>query len=169
MANWFVCTTVPQREFKAAYELEALGLMTLVPYEVTYRRAMGKGNRPVTIEKNIPLLPSYVFVGSNDVVPWYDVRSLRDVRGRVAFDGAPARLRDVEIARIRALATAERRENAGRKSLKLGDRVSITDGPFRSFEGLVQAIGVGDVTVSVEMFGSFRPVRHRPDQIERAA
>lgn len=167
MANWFVCCTVPQREFKAADELAALGLMTLVPYEVRHRKQLGKGNRPVMVPFPVPLMPSYVFLGTKDVVPWYDVRSLRDVRGQISFDGTPARLGEIEIARIRAMAADIRHES--HKGLRLGDRVSITDGPFRSLEGLVEAIGLADVTVSVELFGSVRPVRHRPDQIERAA
>ena len=167
MANWYVCTTVPQREFKAADELSALGLMTLVPYEVRHRKAMGKGNRPVMVAYRVPLMPSYVFIGTRDVVPWYDVRALRDVRGQVSFDGTPARLGEPEIARIRAMAADIRHES--HKGLRLGDRVSIMDGPFRSLIGLVEAIGLADVTVSVELFGSVRPIKHRPDQIERAA
>lgn len=166
MANWFVVTTVPQREFRAGLELERLGLATVIPYTIRHRRQLGKGNRPIMVAYRVPLLPSYAFIGG-DSIPWYDIKSLRDVVGRVSFDGHPAIVSDADVDRVRRMAETERRDD--RRALSVGDRVRVTDGPFRDLPALVEAIGMGSVRISVELFGRSTPATIRPDQIERAA
>ena len=168
MAKWYVLTTLPQREFKAERELSnGLGLHTLVPYEIRHRKSLAKGNKPVMMPYKVPLMPGYLFAGSSDDLPWYDIRAIRDIRGSVQFGGIHATLTDLQMARIRAMAADTRNET--RKGLTVGDKVSITDGPFRSLDGLVEAIGLGGVTVTFTMFSRPMAVKIRPDQIERAA
>ena len=162
---WHVLTTVPQREFRAGIELQQLGLATVIPYTIRHRKQMGKGNRPIMVPYRVPLLPSYAFVGGD--VPWYDVRSLKDIRGRVEFDGSPAIVSDADVDRVRRMAEIERHDD--RKGLKAGDSVRVTDGPFRDLTALVEEIGMGSVRISVELFGRSTPATIRPDQIERAA
>lgn len=162
---WHILTACPQREFRAGIELQRLGLATVIPYTIRHRKQMGKGNRPIMVPYKVPLMPSYVFIGGD--VPWYDVRSLRDIRGRVEFDGRPARLSDLEMDHVRRLAETERKDD--RKGLKAGDTVRMTDGPLRDLTALVQEIGLGSVRVDVELFGRPTPVTIRPDQIERVA
>lgn len=168
MATWYVLTTLPQREFKAERELSnGLGLHTLVPYEIRHRKSLAKGNKPVMVPYRVPLMPGYLFAGSSDDLPWYDIRAIRDIRGSVQFGGIHATLTDTQMSRIRAMAADTRNES--HRGLRIGDRVSITSGPFRSLDGLVEAIGLGGVTVTVDVFSRPVPVKIRPDQIERAA
>ena len=166
--TWHILTTVPQREFRAGVELDALGLRTLVPYELRHRRAIGKGGRPVMTGYRVPLLPGYLFVnGGDDCLPWRDVMELRDVRGCIWSGGIPARLTDAQIDHVRRLAETCRAET--RRSLARGDRARIMAGPFSGIEALVSEITSTAVTLEVQMFGSTRAVDMRPDLIERVA
>lgn len=162
---WHVLTTVPQREFRAGIELQRLGLATVIPYTIRHRRQMGKGNRPIMVPYKVPLLPSYAFVGGD--IPWYDIKSLRDIRGRVEFDGSPAIVSDADVDRVRRMAEGVRHDD--RKSIAVKDRVRVMYGPFRDLTALVEEIGMGSVRISVELFGRSTPATIRPDQIERAA
>lgn len=165
---WHVLTTMPQREFKAERELmNGLGLRTLVPYETRHRRAMGKGNRPVMVPYRVPLMPGYLFAGGTHGLPWRDVMEVRDIRGKVSFDGIPARLTDAQIDHVRRMAETTKVDT--RRGLKVGDAGRITSGPFLDMPALVESIGLGSVEVTVEIFGRPTTTTVRPDMIERAA
>ena len=160
--------TVPQREFKAERELSnGLGLRTLVPYEIRHRRSMGKGNRPVMVPYRVPLMPGYLFAGAMGGLPWRDVMEIRDIRGKVAFDGSPARLTDAQVDHVRRMAESANTET--RRGLKVGDAARVTSGPFANLGALVEAIGLDGVRVTVQMLGRSVPMTVRADHIERAA
>lgn len=168
---WNILTTVPQREFKAERELQnAYGLDTVVPYETRQRKAMGRSNKMVPYDA--PIMPGYLFVANrHGPLPWRTVMGLRDIRGKVEFDGKPGTLTDAQMDSVRRMAELLRSEppRRGRTSVGVGDKARIMSGPFESIETLVEAVGIKGVTVSVHMLGSIRTVDIRADQIERAA
>lgn len=166
--SWYILTTAPQREFKASKALDDLGLRAVVPYAIRHRKGRAKGNKPVMIPFRVPLLPGYIFAApAHDDMPWYAIKALPDVRGRVAFDGQPALLSDAEVDRMRRLAETERKEVY--RGLKVGDKVDIMDGPFSGLDATLEAIGHAKVKVTVQIFGRSTSAVMRPDQVARAA
>ena len=163
---WHAITVSPQRERLVASELKtSLGLKTCVPCVQKHRRSRGKNNRPVLIPYLLPLMPSYVFVGSRYSLPVYDIKSQQHVRDFVQFGGQYATLTDAEVVRIKMLAKQATVDLPS--GYQVGDVVQITDGPFRSFEALIQEIRGGDIRVDVELFGRNTPHWRRVDQIEK--
>ena len=110
------------------------------------------------------LYPGYVFVKmvySDNT--WHAIKSVRGVSG---FVGAsvedPIPLTDEEVYQM----GVEKREIV--VNYNVGDTVSILDGPFSSFTGVVEAIDVdkNSVSVVVTMFGRETSVEFELDQVE---
>ena len=156
---WSVLTVSPQRELRVAGEIKAgLGLQVCVPCLQRHRKRVSA--EPI----HYPLMPRYVFVGSPEALPIYDLMSLRHVTGLVQFDGRIARLTDPDVDHIRRLANEVKVEAPG--GHRVGDKIMITAGPFKCFEALVKEIRAGQVRIDVQMFG--RTVEHwrSADQVE---
>lgn len=167
MMIWNVLTVAPQRERKVAAEIRAgLGLQVCVPCLQKHRKSRGKNNRPVLVPYLVPLMPRYVFVGAKNVLPVYDLMALEYVNGFVTFGGKIATLRDAEVDHIRRLAKDVKIDT--KSGYQVGDAITITDGPFKSFPALIQEIRGGDVRVDVELFGRTAEHWRRADQIEKA-
>ena len=110
------------------------------------------------------LYPGYVFVKmvySDNT--WHAIKSVRGVSG---FVGAsvedPIPLTDEEVYQM----GVEKREIV--VNYNVGDTVSILDGPFSSFTGVVEEIDVdsNSVSVVVTMFGRETSVEFELDQVE---
>ena len=110
------------------------------------------------------LYPGYVFVKmvySDNT--WHAIRSVRGVSGFVGAAGDdPIPLTEDEVYQM----GVEKKEIV--VNYAVGDTVSILDGPFSSFTGVVEAIEVekNSVSVVVTMFGRETSVEFELDQIE---
>ena len=110
------------------------------------------------------LYPGYVFIKmvySDDT--WHVIRNIRGVAGFVGPAGSdPIPLTEDEVYEM----GVEKREIV--VNYAVGDTVSILDGPFSSFTGVVEAIEVekNSVSVVVTMFGRETSVEFELDQIE---
>ena len=110
------------------------------------------------------LYPGYVFVKmvySDNT--WHAIRSIRGVSGFVGAAGEdPIPLTEDEVYQM----GVEKKEIV--VNYAVGDTVSILDGPFSSFTGVVEAIEVekNSVSVVVTMFGRETSVEFELDQIE---
>jgi transcriptional antiterminator NusG len=108
--------------------------------------------------------PGYIFVRiADDPRAWAGLASIKHVVSVLGVDGSPFFTGDDMILKIKAeLATLKAlRKNAGTQFAE-GDVVLVTDGPFASFPGRVDAIGEGShsdrARVEVMIFGRSVPV-----------
>ena len=92
---------------------------------------------------------------------WYVVRNIRGVTGFVGPASKPVPLTEEEVA---ALGVEKRVVEVG---YKIGDHVTIVDGPLKSFSGTVAAVDTdaGSVSVNISMFGRETNVELELDQI----
>ena len=108
--------------------------------------------------------PGYIFVKmvySDDT--WHVIRNIRGVAGFVGASGNdPLPLPEEEVYAM----GVEKREIV--VNYAVGDTVSILDGPFSSFTGVVEAIEIekNSVSVVVTMFGRETSVEFELDQVE---
>jgi len=126
----------------------------LVPTEKTIRV---KGGKRVTQEDKI--YPGYVLVEmvvTDD--SWYVVRNTPRVTGFVGSGVHPVPLDQKEVEDLFRRMGREDIQHA--VDFEIGEAVSIADGPFKDFEGKVDAIDEarGKVKVLVSMFGRETPV-----------
>ena len=118
-------------------------------------------NGPKTVERKV--FPGYVLVKmimSDD--SWYIIKNIRGVTGFVGSGGKPTALTEEEVLAL----GMEKREII--VPYAVGDSVKITDGPFTSFTGVVDAIDVDDnsVRVIVPLFGRDTPIELELDEVE---
>lgn len=126
----------------------------VVPKE---KKTVIKNGKPVVVDKN--LFPGYVLV---DMIvtdaSWFVVRNTPNVTGFVGSGNIPVPVLPEEFGVIK------RRMNAATPSteisLNIDDLVTIKEGPFANYEGLVSDVSPqkGKITVMVSIFDRETPV-----------
>ena len=107
----------------------------------------------------------------NDDV-YHLVKNQPKVTGFLGSMGKPQPISEVEAARI--LNTKEEAAAAPKQKIRvdyeIGDQVKVLEGPFASFNGVVEELDFdrGRVKVSVSIFGRATPVELEFEQVERA-
>jgi transcription termination/antitermination protein NusG len=118
--------------------------------------------------------PGYVLakLEMNDDV-YHLVKNTPKVTGFLGSSGKPQPISDAEAARI--LNTKEEAATAAPKTkikvdYDIGDSVKVLEGPFASFNGVVEELDFdrSRVKVSVSIFGRATPVELEFEQVERA-
>lgn len=161
--HWYAIHTYSGYEDNVARNLkqriESLGFEdqifnVLVPKEKKIRI---KGGKRETIEEKI--YPGYVLVEMIvDDGSWYVVRNTPNVTGFIGAGTVPTPLADSEIETLMKRMGVE--EPKYKIDVAAGDRVKITDGPFKDFDGKVSGVDTekGRVKVYVTIFGRETPV-----------
>ncbi len=117
--------------------------------------------------------PGYVLVKMEMTdEAWHLVKNTPKVTGFLGPGGKPQPNSEAEAARI--LSTKEEAAAAAPKQkinvdYEIGDAVKVLDGPFASFNGVVEELDFdrGRVKVSVSIFGRATPVELEFEQVER--
>ena len=111
----------------------------------------------VTKESESKLFPSYVFVKMvmTDET-WHIVMTITGATGFVGPGSRPVPLTDKEVEALGVESAAK----AVSTSFKVGDRVSIKNGPMSGFTGTIAEISsdMKKVTVTASVFGRQTPV-----------
>ena len=119
-------------------------------------------NGPKTYDRKV--FPGYVLVKmvmTDDA--WYIIKNVRGVTGFVTSgSNKPTPLTEDEVYQL----GVEKREIV--VGYKLGDTVTILDGPLNGFNGVVDLLDIekNKVRVTVSMFGRETPVELELDQVE---
>ncbi len=169
-ARWYVVHTYSGYENKVASDLEKMVenrkmqdlIMDIrIPTE-TVTEVKDNGT---TKEYERKIFPGYVMIKmivTDD--SWYVVRNIHGVTGFVGPGSKPVPLTDEEVASI---GVEKRSVEVG---YKVGDMVSIIDGPLSGFSGTVTAVDTeqGNVSVTISMFGRENLVEFALNQISKA-
>lgn len=161
--RWYVLHTYSGYEENVARNLrqriESLDMedkifQVLVPKEKKIKIKNGKRK---TVEEKI--FPGYVLVEmivTDD--SWYVVRNTPQVTGFIGSGTTPTPISDDEIKSLQKRMGVK--EPKYKIDVEIGDAVKIIDGPFKDFDGKINAIDEekGKVKVLVNMFGRETPV-----------
>ena len=138
-----------------------------VPTETVNEVFKGKKR---AVEKKV--FPGYVLAKldmTDDV--YHLVKNTPKVTGFLGQQNKPQPISEAEAARIlntkaEEIPTAKAKRKA---NFEIGDQVRVLDGPFASFNGLVEEIDYdhGRVKVSVSIFGRATPVELGFEQVEK--
>lgn len=161
--RWYAIHTYSGYEDNVARNLmqrvESLGFedkifSVLVPKE---KKIKIKGGKRETIEEKI--YPGYVLVEMLvDDDSWYVVRNTPNVTGFIGAGTVPTPLSREEVdSLIKRMGVEEPKYQL---DVNVNDRVKITDGPFKDFDGKVAEVDAekGRVKVLVTIFGRETPV-----------
>ncbi|MBN8814199.1 MAG: transcription termination/antitermination protein NusG [Sphingomonas sp.] len=178
MARWYIIHAYSGFEGKVRDAIMAeatrMGLDQLVeaievPTETVTEARRGK---KVSVERKF--MPGYVLakLSMNDDV-YHLVKNTPKVTGFLGPNGKPQAISDAEAARM-LNSKDEAAANAPKAQVKvdyeIGDSVKVLDGPFASFNGVVEELDFdkAKVKVSVSIFGRATPVELDFEQVERS-
>ncbi|MDP2648022.1 MAG: transcription termination/antitermination protein NusG [Candidatus Yanofskybacteria bacterium] len=161
--RWYAIHTYSGYEDNVARNLmqrvESLGFEekifnVLVPKE---RKIKIKGGKRETIEEKI--YPGYVLVEMLvDDDSWYVVRNTPNVTGFIGAGTVPTPLSKEEVESLMKRMGVE--EPKYKIDVAVGERVKITDGPFKDFDGKIAEVDPekGRIKVLITIFGRETPV-----------
>ena len=176
MQRWYIIHAYSGFENKVRdaiiAEAERLGLSQLVESVEVPTETVTEVRRGKKVQSEGKFFPGYVLAKlemTDDV--YHVVKNTPKVTG---FLGAtkPQPISESEAARI--LNTKEEAANAPKKKVsvdyEIGDQVKVLDGPFASFNGVVEELDFekNRVKVSVSIFGRATPVELDFEQVELA-
>lgn len=131
---WYVVYTKSREELRALRNLKAWSVETFVPMIKEYR-GRRYGNKPAHTAK--PLFPRYIFARFNAHEMLHKVNFTRGVHSLVQFGGGPVPV-DEEILNLILSRMGEDGFIKMADELKPGDKVTISDGPFKNFLGIFE-------------------------------
>ncbi len=179
--QWFVLHTLSGQENRVKESIERRAKIedmqeyvgeVLIPTE---RVTETKSNRRTTTVKKF--FPGYVLINlalyddQKNLVEraWYFIQ---DTQGIIGFVGGerPVPLRPKEIDTILSQVEEKKDKVRPKVTFEPGETVTITDGPFQNFSGVVEEVDPehGKLKVSVSIFGRSTPVELEYSQVERA-
>ena len=126
------------------------------------------------VQSERKFMPGYVLakLDMNDEV-YHLVKNTPKVTGFLGLGGKPQHIPDAQAARMLD-SHAESAANAPKQKIsvdyEIGDSVKVLDGPFATFNGLVEELDFdrSRVKVSVSIFGRATPVELEFEQVERS-
>jgi transcriptional antiterminator NusG len=157
-AEWYVIHTMSgmEEEIKKTIENKIANLnlqdkifRIIIPVEKEIKYKSGKKK-----EINKRLFPGYIFIEmilNNET--WSFIRSIQGVTGFVGPQEKPTPLTESELEKIRPF--IEGRVIIKKNELNIGNKVRITNGPFKDTQGIVEKIipEKNKVVVSIVIFG----------------
>ena len=177
MSRWYIIHAYSGFENKVRdsinSEAKRLGLTALVEEVEVPTEKVTEIRRGKKVTSDKKFFPGYVLarLQMNDDV-YHLVKNTPKVTGFLGPNGKPQPITEAEAARILntkdgAAAAAPKTRISG--DYELGDAVQVLDGPFASFNGLVEELDFdrSRVKVSVSIFGRATPVELEFEQVER--
>ena len=177
MARWYIIHAYSGFENKVRDQIMAdatrMGLDRLVESVEVPVETVTEVRRGKKVQSERKFFPGYVLakLEMNDDV-YHLVKNTPKVTGFLGSSGKPQPITEAEAARI--LNTKEQAAAAPKQKIKvdfeIGDQVKVLDGPFASFNGLVEELDFdkSKVKVSVSIFGRATPVELDFEQVERS-
>ncbi len=175
MARWYIIHAYSGFENKVRdaiiSEAERMGLSQLVEDIQVPSETINEVKRGKKVQVERKTMPGYVLakLEMNDDV-YHLVKNTPKVTGFLGSSGKPQPISEREASRYfgaaEAAAAAPRREIT--IEYEIGDQVKVLDGPFQSFNGVVEELDFDKnrVKVSVSIFGRATPVELDFEQVE---
>ena len=176
MSRWYIIHAYSGFENKVKEQILAdarrMGLEALVESVEVPTEKVTEIRRGKKVTSDRKFFPGYVLakLAMNDDV-YHLVKNTPKVTGFLGPNGKPQPITEAEAARI--LNTKDEAAAAAPKQkisvdYEIGDSVKVLDGPFASFNGLVEELDFdrSRVKVSVSIFGRATPVELEFEQVE---
>lgn len=173
--RWYVINVYSGFENKVAESIRELAEQKgmaelfeqiLVPVEEVVE--MRRGSK-VKIERKF--FPGYVLIRMEMTdESWHLVKNTAKMTGFLGGGGRPTPVSDAEVERILRQVQEGIERPKPSVTFEIGEQVRVCDGPFNSFNGLVEEVDEerARLKVAVSIFGRATPVELEYSQVEKA-
>jgi len=145
--RWYLIQCKPRESFRAEANLINQGYECFHPTYPVKRKVAGVVRSVIS-----PLFPHYLFIRLSATDNWSPIRSTRGVSKIVYFNGIPASL-DHDLVSGLQQQCARLNGQGPEPILKIGQRVTITEGCFKELEAIVMATSSDErVTLLINLF-----------------
>ena len=178
MSRWYIIHAYSGFENKVRDSIQSeatrLGLTPFVDQIEVPTETITEIKRGKKVQSERKFMPGYVLakLDMNDQV-YHLVKNTPKVTGFLGPNGKPQPIPDAQAAKM--LDTKEQAAaNAPKQKIsvdyEIGDAVKVLEGPFASFNGIVEELDFerSRVKVSVSIFGRATPVELEFEQVERS-
>lgn len=173
-ARWYIVHTYSNFEKKAAEEIkrqaQIQGLEDLIEDVMVPTEKVVEVRRGQRVSTEHKFLPGYILVKVDLTDEAYHlIKNVPKVTGFLGQNNKPMPLRQNEVDRIlnQVQEGAERPKSS--ITFEIGEQVRVADGPFTSFNGVIEEVDEdrSRVKVAVSIFGRATPVELEFTQVEK--
>ena len=155
-----------KEEAEKAKVSEKIAEIVIPTHDVT---EVKRGKR---IQRKKKYFPGYILIKSEmDNNLYHMIKNLKKVSGFLGSQGSPIPVSDKEISKILGQIKDGVAQPKSGIEYSIGEKVQVIDGPFASFNGLVEDVDEerSRLKVSVSIFGRPTPVDLEYNQVEKAS
>ena len=176
MKNWYIVQSHSNFENKVAklikQEAEKLKSSDKIEEIIVPTHDVTEVRRGKRIQRKKKYFPGYVLIKSemnNDL--YHMIKNIKKVSGFLGSKGVPVPVSDKEIEKILGQIKDGVAQPKSAIDYSVGEKVQVIDGPFASFNGLIEDIDEDKsrLKVSVSIFGRPTPVDLEYNQVEKAS
>jgi transcriptional antiterminator NusG len=173
-ARWYIVHTYSNFEKKVTEEIRRQAklqeLEDLIEDVVVPTEEVMEVRRGQKIKAEHKFLPGYVLLHAKLTDEVYHlVKNVAKVTGFLGQNNKPMPLRQGEVDRILNQASESAEHPKSTITFEVGEQVKVADGPFASFNGVVEEVDEGRsrLKVAVSIFGRATPVELEFTQVEK--
>ena len=176
MKNWYIIQSHSSFENKVAKlikeESEKAKISDKIEEIIVPTHDITVVKRGKRVQRKKKYFPGYVLIKSEmDNNIYHMIKNIKKVSGFLGSKGTPVPVSDKEIEKILGEIKDGIAQPASSVEYSIGEKVQVIDGPFASFNGLVEDVDEdkGRLKVSVSIFGRPTPVDLEYNQVEKSS
>ena len=174
MKNWYIIQSHSSFEDKVATlikeEAQKAKISDKIEEIIVPTHDVTEVKRGKRIQRKKKYFPGYVLIKSEmDNNIYHMIKNIKRVSGFLGSKGIPIPVSDKEIEKILGQIKDGVAQPASAIDYNIGEKVQVIDGPFASFNGLVEDVDEekSRLKVSVSIFGRPTPVDLEYNQVEK--
>ena len=176
MKNWYIVQSHSNFENKVAKlikdEAEKSKISEKIEEIIVPTHDITEVRRGKRVQRKKKYFPGYVLIKSEmDNGLYHMIKNIKKVSGFLGSKGVPVPVSDKEIEKILGQIKDGVAQPKSTIEYIVGEKVQVIDGPFASFNGLVEDVDEekSRLKVSVSIFGRPTPVDLEYNQVEKAS
>ena len=176
MKNWYIVQSHSNFENKVASlikeEAEKAKISDKIEEIVIPTHDVTEVKRGKRVQRKKKYFPGYVLIKSEmDNNIYHMIKNIKRVTGFLGSKGVPVPVSDNEIEKILGQIKDGVAQPKSSIEYVIGEKVQVIDGPFASFNGMVEEIDEekSRLKVSVSIFGRPTPVELDYNQVEKVS
>ena len=174
MKNWYIVQSYSSFENKVAQlikeEAEKAKISEKIEEIIVPTHDITEVKRGKRVQRKKKYFPGYVLIKSEmDNNIYHMIKGIKKVSGFLGSKGTPVPVSDKEVEKILGQIKDGVAQPGSSIEYNIGEKVQVIDGPFASFNGLVEEIDEDKsrLKVSVSIFGRPTPVDLEYHQVEK--